>query len=86
MNNSAFKTKKILLVDDEEFNLMALGYIVESIGIKNQKEIICVKAFNGQQALDIIINDAQQNNGQFSSFDLILMDFQMPIMDGNQAS
>ena len=35
MNNSAFKIKKILLVDDEEFNLMALGYIVESIGIKN---------------------------------------------------
>lgn len=79
------KEKKILLVDDEEFNLLSLRVILECLGIKNIKER-CVYAHNGQQALDIVIKDVENNNNEFSNFDLILTDFQMPIMDGNEAT
>ena len=44
--NPFLKQKKILLVDDEPFNLMALHNILEVAGILDHKEI-CVEALNG---------------------------------------
>ena len=38
--------KKILLVDDEEFNLMALHHILETAGLEDHADI-CVEANNG---------------------------------------
>ena len=55
------------------------------IGIENSEQI-CVEALNGKQALDILKDDLNANYGEFSCFDLILMDFCMPVMDGNEAS
>ena len=43
-------------------------------------------ADNGQQALDVIRSDVEQNNQLCSRFGLILMDYQMPFMDGNTAT
>ena len=63
-----------MFVDDEPFNLLALRYVMDSVGIYNHDEI-CDEAKNGQEALDIIVKDVQKNNGQYCSFDLILMDF-----------
>ena len=83
--NPLFKKKKILVVDDEPFNLLALRSILKTIGIYNLKEI-CVEAMNGKQALEIIVKDVEDNNELYSCFDLILMDYQMPIMDGNEAT
>ena len=56
--NPLFKQKNILLVDDEEFNLMALRIILDSVGLQNTK---LIDANNGQEALDIIIEDATNN-------------------------
>lgn len=78
------KVRKILIVDDEAFNRMALRVIFDIIGIDYLE--VCVEARNGLQAFEIIVEDIEQNNGKFTSFDLILMDFSMPIMDGNEAS
>ena len=49
-------------------------------------EIICDYALNGQEALDIIVNDVEENFGYSSSYKLIFMDCNMPIMDGYEAT
>ncbi|MBK5286735.1 MAG: response regulator [Bacteroidia bacterium] len=65
--------KKILLVEDNLFNQIVAVDTLEVIipGIKVEV------ASNGQEALD------KMNNG---NYDLVLMDIQMPVMDGYEAT
>lgn len=62
--------KKVLLAEDVQVNAMLLSKILGNLGL--QVEV----AANGQQALDLF--DA--------SYDLILMDMQMPVLDGLDAT
>ena len=64
---------------------MALHNIFEILGINNSKEF-CVEAQNGELACETIKKDVEENKENFCSFDLILMDYQMPVMDGNEAT
>ncbi|WP_163714730.1 ATP-binding protein [Mangrovibacterium lignilyticum] len=66
-----FKNLKLLLVDDEAFNLYLLKNILNKWGISYSE------AQNGLEA----VNMAQKDH-----FDLILMDMRMPVMDGFEAS
>lgn len=61
----------ILLVEDNKLNQILATTILEKWGART------VIAGNGQQAIDILATDA---------FDIILMDIQMPVMDGMTAS
>ena len=61
------KTKNVLLVEDNEINQMIAEAMLESIGLN------VTVADNGQQALD----EVKEKN-----YDLVLMDIQMPVMDG----
>lgn len=65
------KGKRILLVEDNEMNLEVATEFLEQVGI------ILSVATNGQIALDKLAHQ---------SFDLVLMDCQMPVMDGYQAT
>lgn len=65
------KGKRVLLVEDNEMNLEVATEFLEQVGI------ILSIATNGQIALDKL---SQQ------SYDLVLMDCQMPVMDGYQAT
>jgi signal transduction histidine kinase/CheY-like chemotaxis protein/ABC-type nitrate/sulfonate/bicarbonate transport system substrate-binding protein len=60
-------TKNVLLVEDNEINQLIAEAMLESIGIN------VTVAANGQQALD----EVKEKN-----YDLVLMDIQMPVMDG----
>ena len=71
LSNLSLENKKVLLVEDNEFNR-----IVAQNSLKYFKCIV-VEAINGVDALEKI----KQNN-----FDVILMDVQMPIMDGIEAT
>ncbi|NJB82387.1 hybrid sensor histidine kinase/response regulator [Wenyingzhuangia aestuarii] len=64
-------TPKILIVDDQQKNIQVLGSL-----LKNEDYIIGV-AMNGQQAIDIL--------KKTKDFDLILLDVNMPVMDGFEA-
>ena len=56
---------------------------------KEKIENICDDASNGQQALDLVITNIKENEKlglKKCNYDLILTDFSMPIMDGNEAT
>ena len=65
---------KILLVDDNDFNREIAVLILEEEGV------IVKEATDGKNAFEII------QNSQPGDFDLILMDIQMPIMNGFEAT
>lgn len=66
-----FKGKSILVVDDEPFNRK----LIESL--LTQNNAIILSASNGKEAIDVVKNQ---------SVDLVLMDAQMPIMGGIEAT
>ncbi|WP_334118188.1 response regulator [Limnobacter sp.] len=63
----------LLIVDDSELNLKVLE------GILSRKHANVTKAFNGLEALSFL---SQFGHG----FDAVVMDFQMPLMDGLEAT
>jgi CheY-like chemotaxis protein len=64
----------ILLVEDSDFSAEILAEILEGEGHR------VVRAENGQVALDLFAQSA------VGEFDIILMDMQMPVMDGCTAA
>lgn len=70
-SSTALALSRILLVEDGEINRQLIRVILQDAGA----EVVCVE--NGQQALESV--DREQ-------FDLILMDMQMPVMDGYTAT
>ena len=71
-------------MDDIGFNIESLKIILK-YSAKIDTDLICDRAFNGEQALEIIKNEACLNNMK-NSYDLILMDCNMPVMDGYEAT
>ena len=65
------RPRKILLVEDQKYNLLVLKKMLEIMGIE------VIPAENGQEAVEI----CRENN----EFDLVLMDLKMPVMDGYHA-
>ena len=68
---SWFKKLHFLIVDDEEFNLYLIKNILKTWGVS------FTEAHNGQEAFDL---------AKEKSYDLILMDIRMPVMDGYEAA
>ena len=63
--------KNILVVEDDEVNLLIAEHILSREGFG------VTKVNNGEEAIDIV---------RSKHFDLILMDIEMPIMDGLEAT
>ena len=61
---------RVLVVDDQALNREVVGELLGSVGIVPRL------AENGQQALDLLVAGGPE------AFDLVLMDIQMPVMDG----
>lgn len=69
----ALAKHRILLVEDNELNREIAVEILSMAGM----EVTC--ACNGQEAVDMFLSNEER-------YDLILMDIQMPVMDGYQAT
>ena len=72
--NDAVRGLRILVVDDIEVNRIILVKILTSLGAS------CDTASNGQEAVD------KFSTSEPGAYDLILMDVQMPVMDGYTAT
>lgn len=65
------KRHRVLLVEDDRVNMLAIGRLMEKIGFD------VTEAENGKAALDILSTE---------DIDVVVMDIQMPVMDGLQAT
>ena len=70
----SIRDKHILVAEDNELNRMIVTTVLENEGC------ILTEAVNGKEAVDIF------EAGEAGFFDLILMDIQMPEMDGYEAA
>ena len=70
--------ESILIVDDDVFNLFSLEMILKGFGLK------CSKAINGKEAIEILKKPKIHSNCQ--GYKLVIMDYQMPIMDGVEST
>lgn len=80
-SSSQGKEQKILIVDDEPYNVLGLQMMMRQIGYKRLK-IHVERAFNGMQALEI----TKEALARGQVFGIIFMDCSMPIMDGFESS
>ncbi len=69
-----FRNRKILLVEDNPLNREIARIILSEEGF------IVEEAFNGQEAVDML------SNSQDGEYAMILMDIQMPVMDGYETT
>jgi CheY-like chemotaxis protein len=67
-------------VDDNMFNLIPLELI-----LKEMFNITVDKAMNGREAVNLFSNNIQKKCCE-TRYKLVLMDLQMPIMDGYEAT
>jgi len=66
-----FNHKNVLLVDDDVRNIFSISSILEKVNFE------VTTACDGQEALNILADN--------QDFDVVLMDINMPVMDGHQA-
>ncbi|MDP3538544.1 MAG: PAS domain S-box protein [Azonexus sp.] len=69
----AYQGARVLVVDDQLLNREVVEGLLAAVGVTP------ILAGNGQEAIDILWTDAE-------GFDLVLMDIQMPVMDGLTAT
>lgn len=70
---AALQGLRVLLAEDGDINREIMEVLLEDMGIT------CISAVNGQEAVDIW-------NQRSAEVDIILMDVQMPVMDGYSAT
>jgi CheY-like chemotaxis protein len=71
MENEFLKGRKILIVEDDLSSRLYLNKILEKAGV------IILNAGDGQEAVNVVLNNPD--------IDIILMDIQLPVLDGYSA-
>ena len=86
-NNNTFKNlkssniiPKVLIVDDDEFNYIALSSLLKNMGFNSEY------ANNGEQAIEMIKSNNEFDENSKELYQIVFMDCNMPIMDGYSAT
>jgi len=74
--------KRVLVVDDESFNIMAVKGLMRVIGVPDSTHIDV--GYNGEQAVELVKKAIAE--GEPDRYPLIVTDCSMPFMDGYQSS
>jgi len=76
------RPRKVLVVEDVASNRKLLLRLLERAGHA------CAAAENGQEAIDMYFDDLESGKGEegHEAFDTILMDYEMPVLNGPDAS
>lgn len=77
---------QMLIVDDEIFNITAMRIVLKYVFKIKNLDTTCTHAMNGQQAIDLIKQNVEQNKGKYCSYSIIFMDCNMPVLDGYEAT
>jgi len=75
VDSTHFRDKKVLLVDDGPFNLLAASHFIERMGVQVDT------AFSGEECLKKL-----EAKGPNKFFDMVLLDIDMPGMNGFETS
>lgn len=76
------QNRRILIVDDEPYNLMGLEVLLQQTGYKNIMNLID-KAGDGLEAVQCVRNSVRDMK---FSYGLIIIDCSMPLMNGYEAT
>ena len=79
-NSKPCSHEPVLIVDDDEFNILALSSIL------NMRRIKSLAARNGQLALDLIKLECGKRKDCCKRFQMIFMDLNMPVLNGIETS
>lgn len=74
IETNTYSQKRVLLVEDNELNMEIACELLSMSGIETEE------AFNGKEAVDMVTSKPA------GYYDLILMDIQMPVMNGYEAT
>ena len=80
VNTESPPAVKILIVDDDPFNILALESLLKAFNIHIEK------AFNGKDAISMIEKRNSPEEHLSMNYKLVFMDFNMPVMDGRDAT
>ena len=76
--SSCHSIQRILIVDDEPYNILSLQLLFRQVGY-NMLNNIADRAYNGKHAINIVQESLLEGKHIYS---LIFMDLSMPIVDG----
>ena len=77
--------RKVMIVDDQGFNIDA-ALVIFNTKLKFDTEKYCSLAYDGQEAFDKVVKNVEAHQGRNCSYELILMDCNMPFVDGYMAT
>lgn len=72
-------------MDDQSYNIKALEIIFKT-RFNLDVDKVCARAFHGKQAVEMVSANLLAHKNSKTSLRLILMDINMPFMDGYEAT